>query len=106
LVGQTSNRSAIGARLRIEFEEAGVSRSVYRWVNSGGSFGANPLRQHIGVGQAERIQSIEVLWPTTGRSQQLYDLAVDQIIEVVEGRDGFRRLDLKPASLARRSQVD
>ena len=52
LVGERSNRSAIGARIRAVIVEDGVERSVYRHVNSGGSFGCNPLRQSIGLGQA------------------------------------------------------
>ena len=57
LVGRQSNRSAIGARIRVQIEENGVTRSVYRHVNSGGSFGANPLRQTIGLGKAKAAQS-------------------------------------------------
>ena len=41
--------------------EAGASRSVYKWVNSGGSFGANPLEQTIGLGKAERVELLEIL---------------------------------------------
>jgi hypothetical protein len=55
LIGVQSNRSAIGARIRIEITEAGQKRSIYRHVNSGGSFGANPLRQEIGLGKAKTI---------------------------------------------------
>ena len=48
-----SNRAAIGARLRVDVVENGRQRSIFRTVNSGGSFGANPLRQHIGVGTGD-----------------------------------------------------
>ena len=50
LVGVRSNRSAIGARIRCEIGEGCHRRSVYRYVGSGGSFGANPLQQMVGVG--------------------------------------------------------
>src|SRR5262249_32351413 len=43
LVGTRSNRAAIGARIRCEIHEQGATRSVYKHVNCGGSFGANPL---------------------------------------------------------------
>ncbi|NIS03213.1 MAG: CRTAC1 family protein, partial [Gemmatimonadetes bacterium] len=49
LLGTRSNRSAIGARIRVDVTEDGTSRSIYRWVGSGGSFGGNPLRQEIGL---------------------------------------------------------
>jgi len=38
-------------------------------VSRGGSFGANPLRQTIGLGKATAITAIEVFWPTTGETQ-------------------------------------
>ena len=52
--GAARNRAAIGARVRVDVVENGRRRSIYRTVNSGGSFGANPLRQHIGVGSRDR----------------------------------------------------
>ena len=86
LVGVRSNRSAIGARLRLEIVDDGVRRSIFRHVNSGGSFGANPLRQTIGLGQAPRIETLDVFWPMTGETQTFQSLSVDQVIEIVEGR--------------------
>ena len=52
LEGVRSNRSAIGARIRavVVDEQSGRRRSIYRHVNSGGSFGGNPLRQTLGTG--------------------------------------------------------
>src|SRR5690606_7865389 len=55
LVGVRTNRSAIGARIRADIRDGETVRSIYKWVNSGGSFGANPLEQHVGVGQATEI---------------------------------------------------
>ena len=37
----------------------------YREVTSGGSFGANPLAQHIGLGKATKIVKLELYWPAT-----------------------------------------
>ena len=42
LEGTTSNKIAVGAKIKVTFNDNGVERSVYRDVNSGGSFGANP----------------------------------------------------------------
>jgi hypothetical protein len=88
LVGVRSNRSALGARIRLDLD----GRSVYRHVSSGGSFGANPLRQEIGVGRAGEIERIEVTWPTTGQVQTFRKVAVDQTLEITEGRDEVRVL--------------
>ena len=87
LEGVRSNRSAIGARIRCEVEEDGQRRSIYRHVGSGGSFGASPLRQRIGLGRAEKALSLEVFWPTTGLSQVRRDLAAGQLVRIREGED-------------------
>ncbi|MDP7019851.1 MAG: CRTAC1 family protein [Pirellulaceae bacterium] len=86
LEGVQSNRSAIGARIRVDFVEAGKNRSVFKWVGSGGSFGANPLRQEIGLGRAERIDKLEVYWPMTDTRQVFENLPVNQALVIVEGR--------------------
>ncbi|HIK93828.1 MAG TPA: CRTAC1 family protein, partial [Planctomycetes bacterium] len=86
-------------------------RSIYKWVNSGGSFGANPLQQQIGLGSAATIDRIEVFWPTTGKVQIIEDVAADQFLEITEGVDGYRRRSLKSfrfsvPEIASRAQVD
>ena len=95
LVGQQSNRSAIGARIRVQIEENGVTRSIYRHVNSGGSFGANPLRQTFGLGKAESAQQLEIFWPRTGKTQILMNPPSAQVIQIVEGKEGYTKLPLK-----------
>jgi hypothetical protein len=87
LIGIKSNRSAIGARIRIDLDEGGEKRSVYRHVNSGASFGANPLTQHIGVGKAGQIERMEILWPMTGETQAFENLPVDRTFQVTEDSD-------------------
>ena len=55
LVGVKSNRAAIGARITVDGRgRDGATRSIHRTVNSGGSFGASPLEQHIGLGAGVR----------------------------------------------------
>ncbi len=92
LVGVRSNRAAIGARIRVDVVEEGESRSIYKDVNSGGTFGANPLRQTIGLGRASRIERLEVLWPTTGEKQVFTQVPLDVFIETVEGGERFTLL--------------
>ena len=99
LVGIRSNRSAIGARIHVQVEEGGTLRSIYRHVNSGGSFGANPLRQTIGLGKASRIVRIEIQWPSTGEEQVLEDLPMDQFIKITEGVEEPQTLSLKKLNL-------
>ena len=94
LVGTRSNRSAVGARVRVEVEEGGKRRSVYTWVGSGGSFGSGPLRREIGLGRAARVETLEVFWPTTGETQRFGAIEADQLIEIEEGRPDWRVLPL------------
>jgi len=85
LVGVDSPRCAIGARLKLILKEGEELRAVYKHVNSGGSFGANPLEQHIGVGQAEEIAVLEVLWPTTGKTQLFRNVPTGRHVVITEG---------------------
>jgi len=55
LEGVKTNRAAFGARVNVTVKTGGGMRHVYRTVGYGSSFGGNPLRQHVGVGKAERI---------------------------------------------------
>jgi len=84
LVGTKSNRAAIGARIHIVVNEQGTSRSIYRWVNSGGTFGANPFEQHIGLGNASKIEKIEVFWPKTGETSFLEAPKMNQRLVITE----------------------
>ncbi|HUF61066.1 MAG TPA: CRTAC1 family protein [Verrucomicrobiales bacterium] len=94
LEGSRSNRSAIGAQIRVEVQEPnGARRVMTRRVNSGGSFGSNPLRQTIGLGKAERITQVEIFWPASGIRQQLEQVPFDRILAVAEGVEGFRLLE-------------
>jgi hypothetical protein len=90
LIGVQSNRSAIGARIRVDIVEDGARRSVYRHVNSGGTFGANPLRQEVGLGRATGIELLEIYWPTSDTTQRFEDVPLDRIVEITEGSDTFR----------------
>ncbi|MFQ5489084.1 MAG: FG-GAP-like repeat-containing protein [Phycisphaerae bacterium] len=94
LEGVKSNRSAIGARIVAHITENGQSRSIHRRVNSGGSFGANPLRQTIGLGKANRVDRLEIYWPTSGIRQIFRDVAADQIIHIVEDTNAYTVIQL------------
>ena len=97
LTGTVSNRAAIGAKIKVTFNDGGTERSVYRDVNSGGSFGANPLLQHIGLGQADAVKEIEVRWPVTGHVQVFKNPPIDTNIKIKE--DDSRLIIYKLARL-------
>ena len=94
LVGVKTNRSAIGARIKATVENKGQgTRSIYRTVGSGGSFGASPLEQHIGLGKAARIVDLEVYWPTSNTRQQFSGVPNDQFIEIKEFASSFTKME-------------
>lgn len=87
LTGTVSNRSAIGARIEVRITEGDERRSVFRHVNSGGTFGANPLRQQIGLGSAKQADELIIVWPNVERTQQvLKNLPADRIYRITEGQ--------------------
>jgi hypothetical protein len=87
LHGTTSNRSAIGARIRVDVIESGRRRSIYRHVGTGGSFGCNSLRQTIGLGRASAIERLEVYWPTSDQTERFDTVAIDRLYQLTE-REG------------------
>ncbi len=97
LVGKKTNRSAIGARIKV-VTAGSDPLTVHRHVSSGSSFGGNPLEQTIGLGQANRIAILEIDWPTSRTKQIFHDIAANQAIEVTEFAKEYRKLDRKPSS--------
>ena len=94
LVGVKTNRAAIGAKIRLRLGiEAGPQR--YREVTSGGSFGASTLIQSIGLGQATRIDKLEIWWPGTRAWQTFRDVAVNQSIEIRESEANYTKRALR-----------
>ena len=82
--GTRSNRSAVGARIRIEVEDQLGAREIFATVSTGGSFGSSTLQQEIGLGSATRIETLEIHWPS-GARQAFRDLDVDRVLAIREG---------------------
>jgi tetratricopeptide (TPR) repeat protein len=98
LVGVKSNRAGIGARIKVTVENKGHgSRSIYRTVGSGGSFGASPIQQHIGLGASAGKLRVEVTWPASKTTQSFSGVPKNQFIEIKEFASSFTKLDRKPA---------
>ena len=93
LIGTRSNRSAIGARIRVNVTTSKGQQAIHAVVGSGGSFGASSMEQEMGLGQAEAIDSIEVWWPASGIRQRFDDVPLDTAIEIVEGDDQYTVVD-------------
>jgi hypothetical protein len=97
LVGVESNRAAIGARIKVTVKNEGKEmRAIYRTVGSGGSFGASPLEQHMGLGKSAQIEKIEVDWAGSGTHQSFTGVGKNQFWEMREGSEEVKRLERKP----------
>jgi tetratricopeptide (TPR) repeat protein len=96
LVGVKSNRAGIGARIRVVVEnDGGGARSIYRTVGSGGSFGANPIQQHIGLGKSAKIVRVEIWWPASNSRQSFANVDKNQFIEIREFAKDYANLPRK-----------
>ncbi len=84
-LGTKSNRSGLGARIKLELEtEDKKTRTVVDEVRSGGSYySQNDLRVHFGLGQVAKVKSLEIKW-LSGAVDTINDVAVNQVIYVKE----------------------
>jgi hypothetical protein len=90
-VGTKSNRSAIGARVRVTRGE----HSQIREVMSGGSYySQSDLRLHFGLGTATTADAVEVSWPS-GQKEVLGRLPADHLFVVQEGKGVVERRRLR-----------
>lgn len=81
LAGKESNRQGIGARVRL----VAGGRAQVREIHAGsGYLSSPPPEAHFGLGQATRIERIEVRWPS-GKRQTLEGLAANRVIRIAEG---------------------
>jgi len=81
LTGTASNRSALGARLKL----IANGKEQHRVVNGGSNFGCLPPDQHFGLGDLTHAEQLEVWWPS-GLKQRFADLPANQKIWITEGQ--------------------
>lgn len=85
LTGSNSNRSAIGALVRIKTVIDGQPVWMMREVLAHNSFQSqHELRQHFGLGDANSIDSLEIRWPS-GLIQQFGTQVADHFYNITEG---------------------
>jgi tetratricopeptide (TPR) repeat protein len=94
LVGVKTNRSAIGARIKLMVQNEGQPpRFIFRTVGSGGSFGASPLTQHIGLGKSARLLDLQIDWPASRTRQNFAQVAPNQFLEIKEFAKQYDKLE-------------
>ena len=82
LQGRKSNRLALNARVRVTAGELIEEDEVH----SGGSYlSQNDLRLHFGLGKHERIDKVEIFWPS-GIKEVLSQLPSDRFFTVQESQ--------------------
>jgi hypothetical protein len=86
LEGTRSNRSAIGARIRVLVATEQGPRQIFATVGSGGSFGASSLQQEIGLGDILSIDRLDIRWPG-GVEQTFLNLEPNRFLHIIEGAE-------------------
>lgn len=93
-IGTKSNRSGIGARIKCTTHPRGETKAHQQIdeVRSGGSYiSQNDLRVHFGLGKAEKVDVLQIHWPS-GQVDTLKDIRPNQLIFVKEGEGIIRTM--------------
>ena len=87
LEGTTTNRSAIGTRIRVNVSMAnGKDKDFYVVVGTGGSFGSSSLQQEMGLGDATKINEIEIKWANKNQTVERFtEVALNKRYSIKEG---------------------
>jgi len=83
LNNSATNRSAIGAKVRVKATIRGRTFWQLREINGGNSFGPNQLEAHFGLGDATRIETLRIEWPS-GTVQELQNVTAKQFLTITE----------------------
>lgn len=85
LQGTASNRSAIGAIVKVRFTDSVIgTKTVKRQVKGGSSaHSQDSLVVHVGVGDAAVVDGIRILWPTGGITI-IQNVPVNQIMTIIQ----------------------
>jgi hypothetical protein len=104
-IGTKSNRSGIGARLKCiaHFPEETKPHQQIDEVRSGGSYiSQSDLRVHFGLGKAEKVDVLEIRWPS-GHVDTLKDIKANQLIFVKEGEGIVRTMQFEKKAQSNKS---
>jgi hypothetical protein len=111
LVGKKSNRTGIGARIKVVAQtnspvlnakptaagQPAPLTQVEEVRSCNGYFSASDLRIHVGLNQARKIDLVEIRWPS-GLVDTLKDLDVNRLYVVEEGGKILKNEALVPAT--------
>jgi hypothetical protein len=80
LIGTKSNRDAIGARVKVE---AGKQSQIREVDGGNGYAGQSTRRVHFGIGNATKVDRIEIRWPS-GHTESV-TVPINQVSYIEEG---------------------
>ncbi len=81
LIGNVSNKMAIGAKIRL----VSGNLTQIRQIGAQGSYcSQNSLKEVFGLGGRSKIDTLQITWPS-GLGQSFYDLPVNELIKIMEG---------------------
>jgi len=81
LVGTKSNRDGIGTRITVRTG----TLTQFQQKSGGGSYlSSSDPRVFFGLGDAHKVDSVDVMWPS-GRTEKFKDLTADQFVILKEG---------------------
>jgi hypothetical protein len=85
LIGDNSNKMAIGAKIRLV---AGDLVQI-RQVGAQGSYcSQNSLKEIFGLGEESQIDTLQVIWPR-GLQQSFFNLNANEMIQITEGKNSL-----------------
>jgi hypothetical protein len=82
LRGTKSNRDAVGALVKLQFGKRFMVRQVHA---AGGYLSQSSKRLHFGLGEHDRIDRVEILWPS-GNLQVIDSPEINRLHEITEPR--------------------
>ncbi|MBK7335595.1 MAG: CRTAC1 family protein [Saprospirales bacterium] len=87
LEGRKVNRSAIGARVLVQLVDSkGETCYLFRTVSGGSSFGGNSMELEFGLGDAQRVEEVHVIWPDKARTFSKHaNIPMNKKIRILEG---------------------
>jgi hypothetical protein len=81
LIGTKSNRSAIGAKVRLKTGGRWQTQEV---TSQSSYYSYNDPRLHFGLGESNRAEQIEIRWPN-GQTEVIKEIVANQIVTIKEG---------------------
>lgn len=100
LIGTSCNKAAIGAKVKIVgTNSAGKEKVFFNRVNSGGSFGANPLLIEQGLKDILRIDRLEIIWPNGKISQTFEGVSMNRYYRITQGDSNLDEVDAPKVQL-------